>query len=109
MNYKAVLQYDGRRYRGWQTQGNTDNTIQGKLETLLTKMAGEPVEVNGSGRTDAGVHAAGQVISFRCKTKESPEEICRYMNEYLPEDIAVLTVEEAAPRFHARLNAVRKT
>ena len=109
MNYKAVLQYDGTRYRGWQTQGNTDNTIQGKLETLLTKMAGEPVEVNGSGRTDAGVHAAGQAISFRCKTKESPEEICRYMNEYLPEDIAVLSVEEAAPRFHARLNAVRKT
>ena len=109
MNYKAVLQYDGTRYRGWQTQGNTDNTIQGKLETLLTKMAGEPVEVNGSGRTDAGVHAAGQVISFRCKTKESPEEICRYMNEYLSEDIAVLSVEEAAPRFHARLNAVRKT
>ena len=69
MNYKAVLQYDGTRYRGWQTQGNTDNTIQGKLETLLTKMAGEQVEVNGSGRTDAGVHAAGQVISFRCKTK----------------------------------------
>ena len=109
MNYKAVLQYDGTRYRGWQTQGNTDNTIQGKLETLLTKMAGEPVEVNGSGRTDAGVHATGQVISFRCKTKESPEEICRYMNEYLPEDIVVLSVEEAAPRFHARLNAVRKT
>ena len=109
MNYKAILQYEGTRYRGWQTQGNTENTIQGKLEALLTKMAEEPVEVNGSGRTDAGVHAAGQVISFRCKTKESPEEICRYMNEYLPEDIAVLSVEEAAPRFHARLNAVRKT
>ena len=109
MNYKAVLQYEGTRYRGWQTQGNTDNTIQGKLEALLTKMAGEPVEVNGSGRTDAGVHAVGQVISFRCKTENTPEEICRYMNEYLPEDIAVLSVEKAAPRFHARLNAVRKT
>ena len=109
MNYKAVLQYEGTRYRGWQTQGNTENTIQGKLEALLTKMAGEPVEVNGSGRTDAGVHAAGQVISFRCKTEKTPEEIFRYMNEYLPEDIAVLSVEEAAPRFHARLNAVRKT
>ena len=109
MNYKAILQYEGTRYRGWQTQGNTENTIQGKLEALLTKMAGEPVEVNGSGRTDAGVHAAGQVISFRCKTEKTPEEICRYMNEYLPEDIAVLSVEEAAPRFHARLNAVRKT
>ena len=69
MNYKAILQYDGTRYRGWQVQGNTDNTIQGKIETLLTRMAGEPVEVNGSGRTDAGVHAAGQVISFRCQTQ----------------------------------------
>lgn len=109
MNYKAVLQYDGTRYRGWQTQGNTDQTIQGKLEMLLEKMEGEPVEVHGSGRTDAGVHAAGQVISFRCRTNKTPEEICNYMNRYLPEDIAVLSVEEAQPRFHARLNAVRKT
>ena len=109
MNYKAILQYDGTRYRGWQVQGNTDNTIQGKMETLLTRMAGEPVEVNGSGRTDAGVHAAGQVISFRCQTDRTPEDICAYMNQYLPEDICVLSVEEAAPRFHARLNAVRKT
>lgn len=109
MNYKAILQYDGTRYRGWQVQGNTDNTIQGKIEALLTRMAGEPVEVNGSGRTDAGVHAAGQVISFRCQTDRTPEDICAYMNQYLPEDICVLSVEEAAPRFHARLNAVRKT
>ena len=101
MNYKAILQYDGTRYRGWQVQGNTDNTIQGKIETLLTRMAGEPVEVNGSGRTDAGVHAAGQVISFRCQTDRTPEDICAYMNQYLPEDICVLSVEEAAPRFHA--------
>ena len=109
MNYKAVIQYEGTRYRGWQVQGNTDQTIQGKLETLLGRMAGEPVEVHGSGRTDGGVHAAGQVISFRCKVSMCPQEICGYMNRYLPEDIAVLSVEEAAPRFHARLNAVRKT
>ena len=109
MNYKAVIQYEGTRYRGWQVQGNTDQTIQGKLETLLGRMAGEPVEVHGSGRTDGGVHAAGQVISFRCKVSMSPQEIRGYMNRYLPEDIAVLSVEEAAPRFHARLNAVRKT
>lgn len=109
MNYKAVIQYEGTRYRGWQVQGNTDQTIQGKLETLLGRMAGEPVEVHGSGRTDGGVHAAGQVISFRCKVSMSPREIRGYMNRYLPEDIAVLSVEEAAPRFHARLNAVRKT
>ena len=109
MNYKAVIQYEGTRYRGWQVQGNKDQTIQGKLETLLGRMAGEPVEVHGSGRTDGGVHAAGQVISFRCKVGMSPQEIRGYMNRYLPEDIAVLSVEEAAPRFHARLNAVRKT
>lgn len=109
MNYRAVIQYEGTRYRGWQVQGNTDQTIQGKLEALLGRMAGEAVEAHGSGRTDGGVHAAGQVISFRCKTGRSPEEIRDYMNQYLPEDIAVLSVEEAAPRFHARLNAVRKT
>lgn len=109
MNYKAVLQYEGTRYRGWQTQGNTDNTIQGRLEALLTRMEGDAVEVHGSGRTDAGVHAAGQVINFRSSCGKSPEEIRDYMNQYLPEDISVLSVEEAAPRFHARLNAVRKT
>lgn len=109
MNYKAIIQYEGTRYRGWQTQGNTENTIQGKLETLLSRMEGEPVEVHGSGRTDAGVHAAGQVISFRSSCGRNAVEIRDYMNQYLPEDIAVLSVEEAAPRFHARLNAVRKT
>lgn len=109
MNYKAVIQYEGTRYRGWQVQGNTENTIQGKLEALLSRMEGVPVEVHGSGRTDAGVHAAGQVISFRCAGGKSPEEIRDYMNRYLPEDMAVLSVEEAAPRFHARLHAVRKT
>lgn len=108
MNYKAIVQYEGTRYRGWQSQGNTENTIQGKLETLLSRMEGEPVEVHGSGRTDAGVHAAGQVIHFRSRQKTA-KEIQDYMNQYLPEDIAVLSVEEAAPRFHARLNAVRKT
>ena len=55
MNYKMILQYDGTRYNGWQKQGNTDNTIQGKLETLLSRIAGEPVEIHGAGRTDAGV------------------------------------------------------
>lgn len=108
MNYKAVIQYEGTRYRGWQVQGNTEHTIQGKLEELLSRMEGAPVEVHGSGRTDAGVHAAGQVISFRCGEGRSPEEIRDYMNRYLPGDVAVLSVEEAPPRFHARLHAVRK-
>ena len=60
-----ILQYDGTRYNGWQKQGNTDNTIQGKLETLLSRIAGEPVEIHGAGRTDAGVHAAGQVANAK--------------------------------------------
>ena len=109
MNYKAVIQYEGTRYRGWQVQGNTRDTIQGKLEALLSRMEGVPVEVHGSGSTDAGVHAAGQVISFRCAGGKSTEEIRDYMNRYLPEDMAVLSVEEATSRFHARLHAVRKT
>lgn len=108
MNYKAIVQYEGTRYRGWQVQGNTQNTIQGKLEELLSRMEGSTVEVHGSGRTDAGVHAAGQVISFRCGEGRSCGEILEYMNRYLPADIGVVSVEEAEPRFHARLWAVRK-
>ena len=62
-NYRMILQYEGTRYDGWQRQGNTDNTIQGRLEAILTRMEGEPVEIHGSGRTDAGVHALGQVAN----------------------------------------------
>ena len=108
MNYKAVVQYEGTRYRGWQVQGNTQNTIQGKLEELLSRMEGNVVEVHGSGRTDTGVHAAGQVISFRCSGGKSCKEILEYMNRYLPADIGVVSIEEAEPRFHARLWAIRK-
>ena len=107
-NYRAIIQYEGTRYQGWQKQVSTDNTIQGKLESLLTKMVGHPVEVNSSGRTDAGVHAYGQVISFACDTDKSPEEILEYMNQYLPEDIGVQSVVVAGDRFHARLNAIGK-
>lgn len=63
-NYKITVQYEGTRYDGWQKQGNTENTIQGKLEQVLSRMAGVPVEVHGSGRTDAGVHAMAQVANF---------------------------------------------
>ena len=64
-NYRLTLCYDGTRWKGWQKQGNTDNTIQGKLETLLSRLLDQPVEVAGSGRTDGGTHARGQVASFR--------------------------------------------
>ena len=64
-NYRLTLCYDGTRWKGWQKQGNTDHTIQGKLETLLSRLLDQPIEVAASGRTDAGTHAKRQVVSFR--------------------------------------------
>jgi len=107
-NYRIILQYEGTKYQGWQRQDSTNNTIQGKLEALLTKMCGEPVEIQGSGRTDAGVHAYGQVANFHGNTEYSTEEIMEYMNRYLPEDIGVIQVEQVHERFHSRLNAKGK-
>ena len=100
MNYIIWLSYDGTRYDGWQKQGNTEKTIQGKLERILEKLDGEPVEVRGSGRTDAGVHAQGQVADFRLKGKRTPDEVMEYLNRYLPEDIAVWRIQTGPERFH---------
>ena len=108
-NFKMILQYEGTRYKGWQRQESTEHTIQGKLESILTKMAGTPVEIQGSGRTDAGVHALGQVANFHADIRMSEQEIMNYVNSYLPEDIAVISVKEASERFHSRLNATGKT
>lgn len=107
-NYKITIQYEGTRFQGWQRQTSTDNTIQGKIEAILSKMCGVPVEINGAGRTDAGVHAKGQVANFKINTDKSTVEIMDYLNMYLPEDIAVVDIEEADDRFHARLNAKGK-
>lgn len=108
-NYKMILQYEGTRYQGWQRQESTENTVQGKLELLLTRMCGQKVEIQGSGRTDAGVHARGQVANAHLETRMTPEEIRDYMNRYLPEDIGVLSVEMVPDRFHSRLLAKGKT
>lgn len=107
-NIRLLLQYEGTRYQGWQRQKSTDNTIQGKLETLLSRMCEEKIELHGSGRTDAGVHALGQVANFHTECNMPVEDMLRYINSYLPEDIAVVELTEAAPRFHSRLNAVGK-
>ena len=109
MNIAVWLSYDGTRYDGWQKQGNTDKTIQGKLEGVLEKLEGAPVEVHGSGRTDAGVHAEGQVANFHLRKRMDAGEVAAYMNRYLPEDIAVQRACVMPERFHSRLNAVRKT
>lgn len=107
-NYKITLQYEGTRYDGWQRQGNTENTIQGKLEAILEKMTGTPTEISGSGRTDAGVHAMGQTANFHLEERMEPEELKEYLNRYLPDDIGVLKAEHAPDRFHSRLSAKKK-
>lgn len=107
-NYKITIQYEGARFQGWQRQTSTDNTIQGKIEAILSKMCNMPVEINGAGRTDAGVHARGQVANFKIETDKTAAEIMDYLNLYLPEDIAVVAIEEVSDRFHARLNAKGK-
>lgn len=108
MNYKLTIQYDGTRYDGWQRQGNTNNTLQGRLEGVLSRMVGRPVEIQGAGRTDAGVHARGQVASVHLPEGHTPREIQNYLNHYLPEDVAVVAVEQVGERFHARLSATGK-
>lgn len=108
MNYKLTIQYDGTRYDGWQRQGNTDNTLQGRLEGVLSRMVGKPVEIQGAGRTDAGVHARGQVASVHLPEGYTPQEVQNYLNRYLPEDVAVVDVVEVGERFHARLSATGK-
>ena len=107
-NYKILIQYDGTRYKGWQVQNSTDMTIQGKIQKVLEELAGYQVEVIGSGRTDAGVHASGQVANFHIDGDFSEEEILEYLNHYLPMDIAVTEIEEVDERFHARFSAVSK-
>ena len=108
-NYKITVEYDGTRYNGWQRQGNTKNTIQERFENVLSRMCGKEVEICASGRTDAGVHALGQVANFKCETNMDCGEIMDYLNKYLPEDIRVKFIEEVDERFHSRLNAVSKT
>jgi len=108
-NFKLTLCYDGSRYKGWQKQGNTENTIQAKLEALLSRLLEQPVELQGSGRTDAGVHALAQVCSFKAETKTEPDSLLKEIRRYLPEDIGALELEYAAPRFHARLSCREKS
>ena len=107
-NYRMTLQYEGTKYNGWQKQGNTPNTIQARLEAILQKLDGTEVEVRGSGRTDAGVHARGQVASFALEHPLPAAEVMACLNRYLPRDIGVTALEAAEPRFHARLNARSK-
>lgn len=108
-NVILTIRYDGTRYSGWQKQKNTVNTIQGKLESVICQITGENVEIHGSGRTDAGVHAMAQIANVKLKTSIEPEWLRKEMNRMLPEDIAVIGAKEVSERFHSRLSAVGKT
>ena len=108
-NIRLDICYDGTRYRGWQRLANSDNTIQGKLETALSRILGEPIEITGSGRTDAGTHALHQIANFHCNSAMPEDEILNKLRQYLPEDIGIYSCKNVSPRFHARLNAKTKT
>ena len=108
-NVRLDLCYDGTRYKGWQRLSGTDNTIQTKLETALTRILDEPIEVVGSGRTDAGTHALHQVANFHCQSNLPCKEILALLRRYLPEDIGIYSCKNVSERFHARLNAKTKT
>ena len=108
-NLRIDICYDGTRYKGWQRLSQGDNTIQGKLESVLSKLLQEDIEVSGSGRTDAGTHARGQVANFHCRSTMPCTEILKGLRMYLPEDIGVYSCKDVSERFHARLNAKEKT
>lgn len=108
MNFKLLIQYDGTDFHGWQVQGG-ERTIQGELQRVVSLLEGEDVHVSGSGRTDAGVHAEGQVANIKLNKPFTPERLRAAINGNLWRDLRVLSVEKAADDFHARFSAKGKT
>lgn len=108
-NLKMTIEYDGSRYKGWQKQKYGESTIQYKIENVLSKMTGEDIKVIGCGRTDLGVHAKNYIANFHTECELSIDAMLDYLYEFLPEDIVVKYMEDAAERFHARYNVKSKT
>ncbi|MEO5926823.1 MAG: tRNA pseudouridine(38-40) synthase TruA [Bryobacteraceae bacterium] len=108
-NYKLTLEYDGSKYSGWQDQANA-RTVQGELKQAAQELFGGEIEVQGSGRTDAGVHAVGQVAHIKTQrgSKLTSGEILRALNDRLPSSVAIVECEETTPKFHARHSAVSR-
>lgn len=106
--YRMDLSYDGTRYSGWQRLGDDPETVQQKIETALSRLLDTATQIDGSGRTDAGVHALGQVASFSTAKPVVPERLAAQLNHYLPGDIVVLGIAQAEERFHARFAAKKK-
>jgi tRNA pseudouridine38-40 synthase len=108
VNYKLLIQYDGTDFHGWQIQ-EEQRTVQGELTRVLSMLEGAPVQVFGSGRTDAGVHAEGQTASVKLSKPFEPEKLRAAVNGNLRRDVRILKVEKAADDFHARFSAMGKT
>ena len=106
-NYKIRVSYDGTEYQGWQRQPNK-KTIQGLIESALEKIAAKKIPVIGSGRTDAGVHAEGQVAHFKVNTRLENHEFLRALNGILPSDIRIQSLKKASSNFHAQKSARTK-
>ncbi|WP_042393905.1 tRNA pseudouridine(38-40) synthase TruA [Clostridium saudiense] len=111
-NIRMTIQYDGSRYKGWQKQnikGMDVSTIQGKIENVLSKMTGEEIQVIGCGRTDTGVHADKYTANFKTNSNKNIKDMSKYLHEFLPEDISVISLRDVSDRFNSRLNAISKT
>jgi tRNA pseudouridine38-40 synthase len=108
-NFKIVFEYDGSGFCGWQSQSQGERTVQGEMEAVLLKIFKKPIKVIASGRTDSGVHAQGQVLSFKAETRMKPLEIQRALNSLLPKDIAVHEAREVKEDFHAQYSVKEKT
>jgi tRNA pseudouridine38-40 synthase len=107
INLKLIIEYDGSRYHGWQRQ-KKDRSIQGEIEKALKTITASSVTLIGSGRTDAGVHARGQVANFKCDTQLEPETIMNALNSLLEDDIVIQACEPVSPSFHARYDVKSK-
>ena len=107
-NFKITIEYDGTRYHGWQRQKN-DRTIQAEIEKAVLAITGQNVSLAGSGRTDAGVHAYGQVANFKCETNLSAPDLFGGLNSLTADDIVIHSCEEVAAAFHARYDVKSKT
>ena len=106
--YAALIAYDGTEYHGFQRQVESQPTVQSTIEESLSRLAPQPVTLLGSGRTDSGVHAVGQVISFSLAWRHSSEDLHRAQNANLPEDIAILQLKQVSSSFHPRFDAQRR-
>lgn len=107
-NFLLVIEYDGTNFHGWQIQKDR-RTIQGEIENVLKIMTRQDITVNGSGRTDAGVHALAQVANFHCDTHITPEAFRNGLSSLLPEGIVIKVCRQVDPDFHARFNVRHKT